>query len=164
MSAVAPGCWPRRRARWTGIRRQRTGSTARVENDANLGALGEYTFGAGRGKQHQIYLKLGRHSVGTGLIFGGRLHRGIGRPLADACTLLNPDLFVLDGSIGPAGDHIFNGITAAIERYAAPAISAAARVVRGELGTNTEVLGAVVLIRQERERAAGIVSGSVAPR
>ncbi|HEX2819869.1 MAG TPA: ROK family protein [Streptosporangiaceae bacterium] len=217
---------------------RRTGSTALVENDANLGALGEYAFGAGRGKPHQIYLKLGRHSVGTGLIFGGRLHRGatgfagelahvqvrdngpvctcggrgcliqmvstemiglaqpayeqpltfatmlslaeagdiglqrllvdlgrsIGRPLADACTLLNPDLFVLDGSIGPAGDHIFNGITEAIERYATPATSAAARVVRGVLGTNAEVLGAVVLVRQAWERAEGTFSGPAAPR
>jgi predicted NBD/HSP70 family sugar kinase len=201
---------------------RRTGSTALVENDANLGALGEYVFGAGRGKPHQIYLKLGRHSFGTGLIFGGRLHRGttgfagelahvqvrndgpmctcggrgcliqtvstemidlaqpayeqpltlatmlslaeagdiglqrllgdlgrsIGRPLADACTLLNPDLFVLDGSIGPAGNHIFSGT---IDRYATPATSAAARVVMGVLETNAEVLGAVVLVRQEWE-------------
>jgi predicted NBD/HSP70 family sugar kinase len=193
--------------------------------DANLGALGEYVFGAGRGKPHQIYLKLGRHSFGTGLIFGGRLHRGttgfagelahvqvrndgpmctcggrgcliqtvstemidlaqpayeqpltlatmlslaeagdiglqrllgdlgrsIGRPLADACTLLNPDLFVLDGSIGPAGHHIFSGITETIDRYATPATSAAARVVMGVLETNAEVLGAVVLVRQEWE-------------
>ncbi len=206
---------------------RRTGSTALIENDANLGALGEYVFGAGRGKPHQIYVKLGRHSVGTGLILGGRLHRGttgfagelahvqvrddgpmctcggrgclirtvstemidlaqpayeqpltlatmlslaeagdiglqrllgdlgrsIGRPLADACTLLNPDLFVLDGSIGPAGDHIFSGITQAIDRYATPAASAAARVVRGMLETNAEVLGAVVLVRQEWERS-----------
>ncbi len=204
---------------------RRTGTTALVENDANLGALGEYVFGAGRGQPHQIYLKLGRHSVGTGLILGGRLHRGttgfagelahvqvrdngpmctcggrgcliqtvgteliglaqpayeqpltfasmlslaeagdvglqrllgdlgrsIGRPLADACTLLNPDLFVLDGSIGPAGEHIFRGITETIDRYGNPATSTAARVVMGTLGANAEVLGAVVLVQQETE-------------
>ncbi len=92
------------------------------------------------------------------------LGRSIGLPLADACTLLNPDLFVLDGSIGPAGDHIFNGITEAIGRYATPATSAAARVVRGVLGTNAEVLGAVVLVRQAWERAEGMFSGAAAPR
>lgn len=206
---------------------RRTGSTALVENDANLGALGESVFGAGRGKPHQIYLKLGRHSVGAGLILGGRLHRGttgfagelahvqvrdngpmctcggrgcliqtvgtelidlaqpayeqpltfasmlslaeagdvglqrllgdvgrsIGRPLADACTLLNPDLFVLDGSIGPAGEQIFRGITETIDRYGTPATSAAARVVMGTLGANAEVLGAVVLVQQATERS-----------
>ena len=94
----------------------------------------------------------------------GDLGRSIGRPLADACTLLNPDLFVLDGSIGPAGNHIFSGITETIDRYATPATSAAARVVMGVLETNAEVLGAVVLVRQEQERAAGILSGSEAPR
>ena len=74
----------------------------------------------------------------------GDLGRSIGRPLAD--------LFVLDGSIGPAGNHIFSGITETIDRYATPATSAAARVVMGVLETNAEVLGAVVLVRQEWER------------
>jgi predicted NBD/HSP70 family sugar kinase len=51
------------------------GVTALVENDANLGALGEATFGAGRGIDTFLYLKLAR-GVGAGLIVGGRLHRG----------------------------------------------------------------------------------------
>jgi predicted NBD/HSP70 family sugar kinase len=204
----------------------RTGTAVLVENDANLGALGEHAFGSGRGKPDQVYVKLGRASVGAGLIIGGRLHRGagglagelahvqvrdngpvcacggrgclirtistemidlaqpayeqpltfatmlslaeagdiglqrllgdfgrgIGRPLADVCTLLNPDLFVLDGSIGPPGRHIISGMTEAIERYACPATSGAVRVVAGSLGAHAEVLGAVVLVRQERDR------------
>jgi predicted NBD/HSP70 family sugar kinase len=48
---------------------------ALVENDANLGALGEATFGAGRGIDTFLYVKLARN-VGAGLIVGGRLHRG----------------------------------------------------------------------------------------
>jgi len=46
-----------------------------VENDANLGTLGEASYGAGRGHDSLIYLKLG-HNVGAGLVIGGRLHRG----------------------------------------------------------------------------------------
>jgi hypothetical protein len=46
-----------------------------MENDANLGALGESAFGAGRGLDSLIYVKLGRN-VGAGLILGGRLVRG----------------------------------------------------------------------------------------
>jgi predicted NBD/HSP70 family sugar kinase len=46
-----------------------------VENDANLGALGEATFGAGRGVDSFVFLKLVRR-VGAGLVVGGRLHRG----------------------------------------------------------------------------------------
>jgi predicted NBD/HSP70 family sugar kinase len=204
----------------------RTGSTVLVENDANLGALGEHAFGAGRGKPDQVFVKFGRASVGAGLIIGDRLHRGtsgfagelahvqvrdngpvcacggrgclirtistemidlaqpayeqpltfaamlslaeagdiglqrllgdfgrgIGRPLADACTLLNPDLFVLDASIGPAGRHIIDGLAEAIERHACPATSSAVRVVAGSLGARAETLGAVVLVQQERDR------------
>jgi predicted NBD/HSP70 family sugar kinase len=47
----------------------------RVENDANLGTLGEASYGAGRGHDSLVYLKLG-YNVGAGLVVGGRLHRG----------------------------------------------------------------------------------------
>jgi len=53
----------------------RCGVSAMVENDANLGALGEASFGAGRGMDTFLYLKLAR-GVGAGLVVGGRLHRG----------------------------------------------------------------------------------------
>jgi predicted NBD/HSP70 family sugar kinase len=206
---------------------RRTGVPALVENDANLGALGEYTFGAGQGKLDQVYIKLGRNSVGAGLILGGRLHRGatgvagelahvqvmddgplcacggrgclirvigsdmldlaqpayeqtltfanvlslagagdvglqrlladlgraIGRPLADLCTMLNPELFILDGSVGQAGDHIVNGMAEAVDRHARPATAASLRVAVGELGAHAEVLGSVALARHERARA-----------
>lgn len=46
-----------------------------VENDANAGALGEHTWGAGRGARHMVYIKLG-HGVGSGLILNGSLFRG----------------------------------------------------------------------------------------
>ena len=53
----------------------RLGVPVRVENDANLATLGEATYGAGRGHDSLIYLKLG-HNVGAGLVIGGLLHRG----------------------------------------------------------------------------------------
>ncbi|MGD0704880.1 MAG: ROK family protein [Trebonia sp.] len=54
---------------------ERLGVPVRVENDANLGTLGEASYGAGVGHDSLIYLKLG-HNVGAGLVIGGRLHRG----------------------------------------------------------------------------------------
>jgi predicted NBD/HSP70 family sugar kinase len=54
---------------------QRLGVPVRVENDANLGTLGEASYGAGVGHDSLIYLKLGRN-VGAGILIGGRLHRG----------------------------------------------------------------------------------------
>lgn len=47
-----------------------------IENDANMAAMGEATFGAGRGVDSFLFLKLAR-GVGAGLVVGGRLHRGV---------------------------------------------------------------------------------------
>jgi len=46
-----------------------------VDNDANLGALGEHTFGAGRGVDHMVYVTVST-GIGGGLILEGRLYRG----------------------------------------------------------------------------------------
>jgi predicted NBD/HSP70 family sugar kinase len=46
-----------------------------VDNDANLGALAEFSLGAGRGAQDIVYVKVSS-GIGSGLILGGRLHLG----------------------------------------------------------------------------------------
>jgi predicted NBD/HSP70 family sugar kinase/biotin operon repressor len=46
-----------------------------VDNDANLGALAEASFGAGRGLKDIVYVMIGS-GVGAGLVLGGRVHRG----------------------------------------------------------------------------------------
>jgi predicted NBD/HSP70 family sugar kinase len=46
-----------------------------VDNDANLGALAEYTVGAGRDADPLIYVKISS-GIGAGLVIGGRLHHG----------------------------------------------------------------------------------------
>jgi predicted NBD/HSP70 family sugar kinase len=53
------------------------GLAARVSvmNDADLGALGEAAFGAGRGVRDFIFVKMS-HGLGAGLVLGGRLYRG----------------------------------------------------------------------------------------
>jgi predicted NBD/HSP70 family sugar kinase len=227
-AASGPGRSGRRRPAWAGeeladaLTRQ-AGASVLVENDANLGALGEHAFGAGHGQPDQVYVKFGQASVGSGLIIGDRLHRGtrgfagelahvqvrengpvcacggrgclirtigtemidlaqpayeqrltypvmislaetgdvgmqrllgdfgraVGRPLADLCTMLNPGLFVLDGSIGRAGQFVIAGMREVIDRHACPVMSAAAQVVPGTLGFHAEVLGAAVLAREE---------------
>ncbi len=48
-----------------------------VENDANLGALAELTWGAAKGRSEVAYLKVAS-GVGGGLISGGRLSHGVG--------------------------------------------------------------------------------------
>ena len=46
-----------------------------LDNDANVGALGEATFGAGKGVDVLAYLRLSA-GIGAGLIIGGRPFRG----------------------------------------------------------------------------------------
>jgi predicted NBD/HSP70 family sugar kinase len=46
-----------------------------IDNDANLGALGESRYGTGRGVKNMIYLKLSL-GIGAGLILNGQLYRG----------------------------------------------------------------------------------------
>ena len=51
------------------------GVPAIVDNDANAGALGELTFGAGRGCRHLIYYNIGT-GIGGGIIIDGEIYRG----------------------------------------------------------------------------------------
>ncbi len=46
-----------------------------VDNDANLGALGELTFGAAQGSRQLVYVKVSS-GIGAGLVLDGRLYRG----------------------------------------------------------------------------------------
>ncbi|WP_022868820.1 ROK family transcriptional regulator [Schaalia vaccimaxillae] len=46
-----------------------------VDNDANAGLIGESRYGNLRGVEDAIYLHMS-HSVGAGLLAGGRVHRG----------------------------------------------------------------------------------------
>jgi predicted NBD/HSP70 family sugar kinase len=67
---------------WVGVNaaaemERRLNLPVRVENDANLGALAEWMWGAGRGFSDIAYIKASS-GVGAGLVVGGRLHRGVG--------------------------------------------------------------------------------------
>jgi predicted NBD/HSP70 family sugar kinase len=47
----------------------------RLENDGNLGALGELAYGVANGANDFVYVKLAT-GIGAGLVLGGRLYRG----------------------------------------------------------------------------------------
>jgi predicted NBD/HSP70 family sugar kinase len=71
-SAILPG--------WVGVPAaaamgERLNLPVRVANDANLGALAEFTWGAGRGASDLAYIKAAT-GVGGALVIGGRLHQG----------------------------------------------------------------------------------------
>ena len=53
----------------------RIGIEVRLDNDANLGALAEVVFGAGRGLRNVIYVKVSS-GIGAGLVLGGKIYHG----------------------------------------------------------------------------------------
>ncbi|MER6218271.1 MULTISPECIES: ROK family transcriptional regulator [unclassified Streptomyces] len=73
-TAILPG--------WAGINprqelSQRLGVPVHVDNDANLGALGELVWGSGRGVRDLAYIKVAS-GVGAGLVINGQIYRGPG--------------------------------------------------------------------------------------
>jgi predicted NBD/HSP70 family sugar kinase len=65
---------------WRGIRpaaemEARLGVPVQIENDANAGALGEKLFGAGRGVDDLVYVRLSA-GIGAGMILSGRPYHG----------------------------------------------------------------------------------------
>jgi predicted NBD/HSP70 family sugar kinase len=54
---------------------RRLGLPVRADNDANVGALGEYVWGAGRGCADLVYVKMAT-GIGAGIVLDGRLYRG----------------------------------------------------------------------------------------
>ncbi len=55
--------------------RERLGKPVHLDNDANLGAIGEYWWGAGRGARNVAFVKVGT-GIGCGLIMEGQIYRG----------------------------------------------------------------------------------------
>jgi predicted NBD/HSP70 family sugar kinase len=71
-SVILPG--------WVGLQpteelERRLGVSVQIDNEANLGALGEVSFGAGRGVSDVLYVKVSS-GIGAGLVLGGRLYHG----------------------------------------------------------------------------------------
>jgi predicted NBD/HSP70 family sugar kinase len=67
---------------WVGVHAAKAmsdalGQRVEVENDANLGALSEWMWGAGRDREHLVYLKAAT-GIGAGLIINGQPYLGAG--------------------------------------------------------------------------------------
>ena len=57
------------------ILEEKTGFRVLLDNDANLAALGEHLYGAGRGADNMVFITIST-GVGGGLILDGKLYRG----------------------------------------------------------------------------------------
>ena len=68
-------------------------------------------------------------------------------------TLPEEELVVVGGRLAAAGDLVLEPMRDAVTRYAIPGAAGDARVVAGALGDRAELLGALVLVVGQSDRA-----------
>lgn len=78
--------------------------------------------------------------------------RTLGRPLAQLCTLLDPERLIVDNTLGPSVDHVLAGLRESIAVHAPPVIAHDLVLTTGTLGPAAEVLGAVEVLREQARR------------
>jgi predicted NBD/HSP70 family sugar kinase len=109
---------------------ERLGMPVHVGNDANLGALAEATFGAGRGKRNLFYVMLSE-GIGGGVIVDGRIYLG----RAGAAGELGHIVVDPDGQVCRCGNR---GCLATVAGGAA--LTAALRQIHGPEMTVDELI------------------------
>jgi predicted NBD/HSP70 family sugar kinase/biotin operon repressor len=105
-----------------------------LRNDANLGALAEATWGAGRGARTVVYLKLAT-GIGAGIVIDGRLFGGAGGTAGE----------IGHTSLDETGDICRCGSRGCLETYASGAAIAGllSRSLGGTLGPDDVLTRAV---------------------
>jgi predicted NBD/HSP70 family sugar kinase len=127
-----------------------------IENDINLAAVGEHTYGEGQGKAHFALVSIGT-GVGMGIVINGELYVGA-RGAAG-------EVSYLPATETPAGDQVAleHGSTEAVA--SAPGVVRAARAAGLDLGSAKEVFGAagrgdptaLAVVEAEGQRIGGLV-------
>jgi predicted NBD/HSP70 family sugar kinase/biotin operon repressor len=112
---------------------ERLGVAVHVGNDANLGALAEATFGAGRRARHILYVMLSE-GIGGGVIIDGRIYAGSSGAAGElGHIVVNPD-----GQVCRCGNR---GCLATVAGGAA--LTGAMRLTHGPDITFDEVIGLI---------------------
>jgi predicted NBD/HSP70 family sugar kinase len=198
---------------------EKLGVPVRVDNDANLGALAEDRWGAGRGAENVAYLKLS-DGVGSGLVIRGELYQGsigtageighatmnefgalcrcgnrgcletlvgtpallsqlapthgtalsiadvvrlaqggdvacrrvledaghhVGVAVANLANIFNPDRIIVGGELARAEGLIVESMRRTLKRQGIPSAAQAVQLVMAELGSRSQLLGALVI-------------------
>jgi glucokinase len=140
--------------------REGTGIPVWLDNDANLGALGEYNFGAGRGSKNMLYVTVST-GIGAGIIIDGRIYRGSGGGAGEAGHMV----------ISPGGPLCGCGRKGCLEALASGTAMAAraaelvsagrGRAILDEAGNDPGCITAAAVSRAARAgdpEAAGIIT------
>ena len=87
----------------------------------------------------------------------------VGTVVAGLVNLFSPEMVVVGGDLGEAGDLLLDPLREAVRRDALPAAAADLKVVAGELGERANLLGALALVLMQSEHeVAARVAGSAA--
>lgn len=132
----------------------RLNAPVRVDNDANMAALGERWLGCARGVSDFVFIALGA-GVGAGVVVGGRMHRGH-HWYAGEISHMNLDFREWEADFGKRG-YLESRVGAA----AIPQWHHAKRLVEGVTVPGGDRAGAVALIidaaRGGDARAAAVI-------
>jgi predicted NBD/HSP70 family sugar kinase len=90
--------------------------------------------------------------------------RVVGGVLAGLVNLFSPEMVVVGGDLGEAGELLLEPLREAVKRDALPEAVTGLEIVGGELGERANLLGALalVLMQSEHEVAARVAGGAVA--
>jgi predicted NBD/HSP70 family sugar kinase len=77
--------------------------------------------------------------------------RTIGKVVAVLCNIFNPEMVVVGGDLGAAGELLVGPLRESLERASIPATIDGLQVVAGELGDRANLLGALALAIAESE-------------
>jgi glucokinase len=70
--------------------------------------------------------------------------RYVGMAIANAISLLNPDIVIVGGGVATAGEKFFRPLRASVKRHVFPVFRDNYRIVRPALGQNVVVVGAAL--------------------
>ena len=123
----------------------RFGVPVMVDNDANLGALAEHWWGAGRGVHHFAYVKVGT-GVGSGHVIGGEVYRGATGFAGEIGHL----------SIDPNGEPCICGLRGCLAMHVgSPALIKRANNLLGEYAGSALAKGKITMAAIEQAALAG---------
>jgi predicted NBD/HSP70 family sugar kinase/biotin operon repressor len=107
------------------------------------------SHGAGLTLEHVIALAVGGDpGARRAIADAGRV---LGRSVAAIVNAFNPELIIVGGSVGAAGDVLLDPLREAVHRYAIPSAANDVRITRGVLGDRAEVLGALELAARQSD-------------
>ena len=87
----------------------------------------------------------------------------MGGAIAGLVNLFSPEMVVIGGDLGEAGELLLGPLREAALRDSMPAAASELRIVAGELGERANLLGALALVLMQSEHeVAARVAGSAA--